>query len=280
MGTPSIAHYGTTLIERPGPDDVPQAEHPMTGDLEKTDRFLKLLGLEILITNMYPGIGRQYIYARGRHGDADYVEKDTFTSYVAVERPASDKPRVGDTIFRITHADSIALYKQFCAEGLVTCLSTKSQELTFQSGDANCILIMGPDKQRYELCATKDTVADNHVVYVWTDPSELEEAKADFTKEFAMQLEGIEDFHGLGTAHLLRREDPGIIIGLLVPETADGILPRWTDDIFKEAGYSHFRLGSPNKAHTLTKTREAFPPGGDVDFVYYRDSYLELVQNS
>lgn len=280
MSTPSIAHYGTTLIEQPGPKDVPQADHPMTGDLEKTDRFLRLLGLEILIINMYPGIGRQYIYSRGKHGDVDYIEKDTFTSYTAVERPASDKPHVGDTIFRITHAEPIALYDQFCEEGLVTCLGTKSAKLAFRSGDAECLLIMGPDKQRYELCATKESVADNHVVYVWTNPSELDEVKADFADEFGLLPEGKGNFHGLGTAHLLRRETPGITIGLLVPDTADGIAPRWSEDIFKEAGYSHFRLGSPDKAHTLTKTREAFPPGGDVDFVYYRDSYLELVQNS
>ena len=53
---------------------------------------------------------------------------------------------------------------------------------------------------------------------------------------------------------------------------------RWTDDIFKEAGYSHFRLGALNKQGTETETRQAFPAAGDVAFVYFEDSYLELVQ--
>ena len=46
----------------------------------------------------------------------------------------------------------------------------------------------------------------------------------------------------------------------------------------KEAGYSHYRMGSPDMAHTESVTRQAFPKGGDVAFVYFRESYLELVQ--
>ena len=55
-------------------------------------------------------------------------------------------------------------------------------------------------------------------------------------------------------------------------------MERWSDDIFLEAGYSHFRLGAVDMPRTVQATREAFPQGGDVAFVYFADSYLELVQ--
>ena len=67
-------------------------------------------------------------------------------------------------------------------------------------------------------------------------------------------------------------------IGLLTPLAGGAIAPRWRDDIFQEVGYSHFRLGSPNKAAVLAKNREAYPPTGDVAYVMFNEAYLELVQ--
>ena len=50
-------------------------------------------------------------------------------------------------------------------------------------------------------------------------------------------------------------------------------------DIFKDAGYSHFRLGSPDKSLVLDNAEEAFPDGGGpVAYVHFQNSYLELVQ--
>ena len=86
-----------------------------------------------------------------------------------------------------------------------------------------------------------------------------------------------EDFHGIGKVTRLTRDEPGLTIGLLHAGT-QGLAERWTDDIFKEAGYSHFRLGALDKPVTEAATRQAFPAGGDVSFVYFEDSYLELVQ--
>jgi hypothetical protein len=85
-------------------------------------------------------------------------------------------------------------------------------------------------------------------------------------------------FHGIASAHLLRRVRPGITVGLLTPRDGQQVYPRWSEDIFLEAGYSHFRLASFDKSRTRSVTREAFPDGGDVSFVYFEDSYLELVQ--
>ena len=52
-----------------------------------------------------------------------------------------------------------------------------------------------------------------------------------------------------------------------------------TFDIFKDAGYSHFRLGSVDKLQVLNNAEEAFPDGGGpVAYVHFQNSYLELVQ--
>ena len=66
-------------------------------------------------------------------------------------------------------------------------------------------------------------------------------------------------------------------IGLL-HRPSEALAPRWSNDIFKEAGYAHFRLGAPDKAVAQAAAKEAFPAAGDVSFVYFEDSYLELVQ--
>ena len=105
MADLSIAHFGTTLIEPPPSEGEDQASIPMTGDLGRTDEFLRILGAEIYIKNMYP-FGRQFIYKRGEVTDPDYFEKDTFTSYTAVPLPETDSPRVAETIFRLPHRDA------------------------------------------------------------------------------------------------------------------------------------------------------------------------------
>ena len=61
MADMSIAHFGTTLIESAPPEGTDQATIPMTGDLARTHEFLTVLGAEIYIRNMYPGVGRQFI---------------------------------------------------------------------------------------------------------------------------------------------------------------------------------------------------------------------------
>ena len=120
MRTPAIPHYGTTLAESPPPLGVAQQDVPLTGMLGATDRFLRLGGFELLVRNLYPGVGRQYIYRRGEVSDADYLEKDCFTSYAAQPPPASDAPRVGETIFRLPHRDPRALYCAWRDERLAT----------------------------------------------------------------------------------------------------------------------------------------------------------------
>jgi len=278
MGTPSIAHYGTTLMEAQPPEGTVYADHPKEGDLAKTLEFLDLFGFKPLIENMYEGLGRQYIWSRGSQDDADYVEKDTFTSFASVERPQTDMPRVGDTFFRMSHADPVGIYRTLKARKLVDPMVNAEYETAFLARAVDCIIYRGPDGQRYELCATLETTAENHTVYICTDPAELEATMADFVAEFGLTPAGTEDFYGYATAHLLKREDPGITIALLTAAEGTALEPRWTDDIFKEAGYSHYRMGSPDMAHTEEVTRQAFPKGGDVAFVYFRESYLELVQ--
>jgi hypothetical protein len=65
MGSPSIAHYGTTIIEAPPPNGAVQKDVPRTGDLARTLRLLEIMGFKPLIENMYARIGRQYIWRRG-----------------------------------------------------------------------------------------------------------------------------------------------------------------------------------------------------------------------
>jgi len=278
MGSPAIAHYGTTIIEAPPPAGSLQRDIPHTGALAGTLRLLEILGFEPLIENMYEGVGRQYIRRRGRITDPDYIEFDAFTSYRAVERPASDRPRVGDTIFRITHRTPAQVFETARREGLVTAAGNPSDAKSFMAGARDWLLVRGPNGQLMEFGPTQPTRAGNHTIYIWTDPASLQATSGDFQAQFGLCEAGTFDFHGIGNGLWLRRDRPGITIGLLTPLPGERIDPRWTDDIFREAGYSHYRMGSPDKARTLGASHEAFPDGGDVSFVYFRDSYLELVQ--
>ena len=115
----AIAHFGTTLAEAAPREGVDLDKMPFDGDLERTDKFLTKLGMEVFITNLYPGMGRQYIYRRGNLADVDYFEKDTFTSFTATLPPVSRLPRVGETIFRITHHHPIDIYQELLAEDLI-----------------------------------------------------------------------------------------------------------------------------------------------------------------
>ncbi len=270
-----IAHFGTTLIESAPGTDEDQASIPMTGELARTDRFLTILGMEVYIRNMYPGIGRQFIYRRGDMSDADYIEKDTFTSYTAEPLPALDVPRVGETIFRVPHRQAVEVAGTLAEEDLITPLSSLED---FVSGTADRLLFDGPDRQRYELVTSSAARHENHRVYIWTADEDLAAHKDAYAKYFNTIDAGTEDYYGEGTAHLLVRETPGITIALLTLNEGK-LAPKNSFDIFKEAGYSHFRLGSPNKADVLEVATEAFPDGGgDVSFVHFNNAYLELVQ--
>ncbi|MDA0977108.1 MAG: hypothetical protein O3B72_00985 [Proteobacteria bacterium] len=275
MADMSIAHYGTTLIEAMPPEDADQAAIPMSGDLARTDRFLTILGAQIYIRNMYPGVGRQFIYRRGDLDSPDYFEKDTFTSYIAEPLPDTDNPRVADTIFRITHEDPQGVANQLMDEGLIKPLSGFDE---FRLGKHDRLWFTGPDRQQYELNASAPCPHENHRVYIWTDPADLDAHIAGYERHFAVQRQGSEPFYDRGTAHLLVREDPGMTIALVTPDTL-ALAPKHSFDIFRDAGYSHFRLASPDKAAARAVSEEAFPDGGGpVAYVHFQNAYLELVQ--
>jgi hypothetical protein len=206
----------------------------------------------------------------------DYLEKDNFTSYRAEQRPPSPGPREGDTIFRLPHRDPVDVYRRWRAAGLGTPLS-EGAESDFLAGARSWLLLRGPDDQLYELGPTQASVCDNHRIYVWTADERVDEVAAAYEHHFGLLGRATEEFHDLGRVRLLVRDEPGVSLGLLFGAEA-GVQPRWTDDIFVEAGYSHFRLGALNMPVTQQGSREAFPAAGDVGFIYFQDSYLELVQ--
>ena len=277
MATPAIAHFGTTIIEPPPPGGVDQQHAPIEGALKDTLEFLRLFGFQPHLQNMYPGIGRQYIWRRGTEADPDYVEKDNFTSYTAKPRPPLSGPRQGDTIFRLTHADPRRVLAAWQAKGLVS-VADGSATQAFADGLEDWLLLRGPDGQEYELGPTQPTRRENHCVYIWTQPSDLADTAQAFINHFGLTEAGSARFHEIAEVSLLGRTEPGVTVGLLTPLDGSELAPRWTEDIFVEAGYSHYRLGATDQTRTVAASREAFPPGGDVAFVYFRDSYLELVQ--
>ena len=275
MADMSIAHFGTTLIETAPAEGEDQASIPMTGDLKRTNEFLNIFGAEVYITNMLPGIGRQYIYRKGDFEDPDYFEKDTFTSYSATPLPTADAPRIGEAIFRLPHQHAIDVAVQLNSAGLIEPLSPFEP---FINGSSDRLFFAGPDGQRYELCQSTDRRHENHRIYIWTDADDLEDHRQGYAEFFDINFSATENFYNNGTAHLLVREDPGITIALVTLNEGQ-IAPKHSFDIFKDAGYSHFRLGSPDKAKVLSNSEEAFPDGGGpVAFVHFQNSYLELVQ--
>ncbi len=284
MSTPSIAHFGTTLIEAPPPPGVFQSDVPVTGDVARTLDFLSVLGLEPAVRNLYEGVGRQFIWRRGEPRHADYLEVDTFTSYRAVSRPIAAGPRVGDTIFRVTHDDPQHVYRTWRARGLAMPVGRFEAEADFRAGRRADILVRGPQGQWFELAQSGPDRALNHAVYIWTDPARVTAVAESYASTFSLTAAESDDaavdsdFHGIAHVRRLRRASPGITIGLLTPLPGNAIAPRWSKDIFLEAGYSHFRLGTFDKEATRARTETAFPDGGDVSFVYFEDSYLELVE--
>jgi hypothetical protein len=274
MADMSIAHFGTTLIEPRPSEGEDQAAIPMTGDLGRTDEFLRILGAVICIKNMYT-FGRQFIYKRGEVIDPDYFEKDTFTSYTAVPLPETDSPRVAETIFRLPHRDARQIAASLVDRALINPLSGYDE---FVNGSSPALFFIGPDRQQYELIESSRVRHKNHRIYIWTDEKNLENHKSGYQKNFNIRFQGTEDFYGFATAHLLVREDPGVTIALLTLKKGE-LSPKHSFDIFKDAGYSHFRLGSPDKSQVLVNAEEAFPDGGGpVAYVHFQNSYLELVQ--
>ena len=276
MGTPAIAHFGITISEAPAPAGVDQRTIAITGALQGQLEFLRVLGFQPHIENFLPGIGRQYIWRRGSVGDVDYIEQDNFTSYTATARPATAGPRQGDAIFRLTHRDPISVFRTLRAQGLIEVDATQAAE--FEHRDRDWILLSAPSGQRYELGATAPTAAGNHVAYVWTAAADVSRVQAEYQAHFGLIHSAAQDFHGLARVELLTRDAPGATVGLLHSPTTAALSPRWSEDIFAEAGYPHFRLGAIDKLGTEATARQAFPPGGDVSYVYFADSYLELVQ--
>ncbi|MGI9326622.1 MAG: hypothetical protein ACR2PZ_15490 [Pseudomonadales bacterium] len=276
MKTPAIAHFGTTIVESAPAAGVRQQDVPVAGVLGDMLAFLDVLGFEPGVENYYEGVGRQYIWHRGSVEDVDYVEQDNFTSYVAQRRPTTTGPRVGDTIFRLSHADPQSVYQALIARSLVKAVNG-DRAAAFIAGEQDWLLIEAPNAQIYELGRTGLAAADNHVIYVWTEIARLDEVAQSYATHFGVKRGNVEDFHDLGKVLYLRREEPGLTIGLM-HDPVQTLAPRWTDDIFKEAGYAHFRLGAVSKSETEQTTRQAFPAAGDVSFVYFEDSYLELVQ--
>ena len=275
MRTPSIAHYGITIAEPAPPEGSDQRSVPITGTLAQNLEFLRVLGFEPHVENFYPGIGRQYIWRRGRADDADYIEQDNFTSYTATPRPMTPGPRQGDTVFRLTHREPVATLRALRAAGLVQVDAAAAD--AFERGERAWLLLASPSGQQYEFGMTAETAAANHRVYVWTADAEVDRICTQYRRHFGLVHAESADFHGIGRVELLQRAAPGVSIGLLHHPVA-GLSPRWSEDIFGEAGYTHFRLGAIDKAETEAASRQAFPPGGDVSFVYFEDSYLELVQ--
>ena len=223
---------------------------------------------------MYP-FGRQFIYKRGEVTDPDYFEKDTFTSYTAVPLPETDLPRVAETIFRLPHRAARQIAVTLMDRGLIKPLSGYSE---FVNGDLPALFFVGPDRQQYELIESSNVRHQNHRIYIWTNDKDLERHRVGYAENFDIRFQNTEDFYGIGTAHLLVRKDPGVTIALLTPKNG-AISPKHSFDIFKDAGYSHFRLGSLDKSLVLNNAEEAFPDGGgEVAYVHFQNSYLELVQ--
>jgi hypothetical protein len=275
MADMSIAHFGTTLIEAMPEEGTDQAAIAKTGDLARTDEFLTILGAEVYLTNMYPGMGRQYIYKRGDFDDPDYFEKDTFTSYTAETLPATPTPRIGETIFRLPHRDARNVANQLMQAKLIEPISSCEQ---FIAAETDRLFFVGPDQQQYELCESTDQRHENHRIYIWTDSKDLDAHIEGYSAHFDIKFDRTEDFYDTGTAHLLVRENPGITVALLTHNNGD-LSPKHSFDIFRDAGYSHFRLGAHDKTQVIQNSTEAFPDGGGpVAFVHFQNSYLELVQ--
>jgi hypothetical protein len=265
--TPCLAHYGVTVSE-PAVADAELGSAAPGGDAAAGLAFLRSLGFEPLHTNLYPGVGRQWILRRGHVGDAGYLERDLFTSFRAdAERAGDDVPRAGDAIFRLPVADPAATLADLRRRGWAT---------TYLGSDA---LFRGPDAALYELAPITGDQADDRTVSLWTDSDVLDEAVGSWTALFGFVDQGAAGFHDVATARVLRRAGDGAItLNLLTPAGGGALAPRITDDIFAQQGYPHFRLGTPDKAAALAAGEVVFPDTGDVSYLLINGAYVELVQ--
>jgi catechol 2,3-dioxygenase-like lactoylglutathione lyase family enzyme len=268
--TPCLAHYGVTVAEPPVADDLLAIQAP-GGQAAAGLEFLRWLGFEPLFTNLYPGIGRQWILRRGERGDAGYLERDLFTSFRAggVDDAGSNIARIGDSIFRLPVDDPdatlVGLQEHGWAEPYMGVLGP---------------LFRGPDAAVYELTPIAGDQAVDRTVSLWTDPDVLDDAVATWISTFGFELvEKDVNFHGVALATVLRRRGVGpITLQLLTPAAGTVLPPRVTDDIFAQQGYPHFRLGAPHKAAAQAVGETVFPDTGDVSYVMVAGAYLELIQ--
>jgi hypothetical protein len=274
--TPCLAHYGTTLAEPTITNDE-LATAPLTGQVADAHRLMDALGFRLLMRNLYPGLGRQWIFARGERGEAGYVEKDQFSSFTARPRPTGgDQRHVGDAIFRLPERDPSATRTMLLAEGLATAMP----------GDPGWVRAV--DGQVYELAPLTGNQMDDRVVSVWTDPDDIDAIATDLVQWFGFAPPTRASVSDVATAAVLRRGGGGAAtIRLLTPADGSSPMPRWRpnppevpagQDIFGEQGYSHLRLGAPDRAAVKARFPEVFPDTGDVSYVLVHHLYLELVE--
>jgi hypothetical protein len=270
MTTPCLAHYGVTVAEPLVAADRLDVDPP-GGDAAAGLEFLAWLGFVPLHTNLYAGVGRQWILRRGEVGDPGYLERDLFTSFRGDEAaPAgTDEPHVGDAIFRLPVEDPAA-----------TLASLRERGWAEPYASVTGPLFRGPDATVYELAPITGDDAIDRTISLWTDPETLERAVTTWGEVFALDevVRGL-PFHGIAEATVLRRGGPGpVTLQLLTPLEGSRLQPRVTDDIFAQQGYPHFRLGAPDKAVALEAGERVFPDTGDVSYVLVEGAYLELVE--
>jgi len=269
MTTPCLAHYGVTVAEPPVAADRLDVDPP-GGDAAAGLEFLRSLGFVPLVTNLYAGVGRQWILRRGERGAPGYVERDLFSSFRADDPvvAGADTPRAGDAVFRLPVEDP----RQTLTE-----LRERGWAETYLGVEG---LFRGPDAAVYELAPITGDDAVDRTISLWTDPDGLDRATKTWCEVFGFDVIAMrESFYGVADAVVLRRKGPGpVTLQLLTPPGGSPLEPRRTDDIFAQQGYPHFRLGAPDKAAALAAGEIVFPDTGDVSYLLIEGAYLELVQ--
>ncbi|MGH9271325.1 MAG: hypothetical protein ACRDZ2_08620 [Ilumatobacteraceae bacterium] len=270
MTTPCLAHYGVTVAEPPVRDDRLEVDPP-GGDAAAGLDFLRWLGFEPLHTNLYAGIGRQWILRRGEVGEPGYLERDLFTSFRAAgtEPAGGDTPRAGDAVFRLPVEDPAA-----------TLAGLRERGWAAPYAGVDGALFRGPDAAVYELTPITGDDAVDRTISLWTDPVDVPRAVQAWSQVFGLELvaTGV-SFHGIAEATVLQRRDNGpVTLQLLTPPTGVDLPARVTDDIFAQQGYPHFRLGAPDTAAAQRAGQTVFPDTGDVSYLLIEGAYLELVQ--
>ena len=168
------------------------------------------LGFVPLHTNLYAGIGRQWILRRGEVGDPGYLERDLFTSFRGDEAaPAgTDEPHVGDAIFRLPVDDPAATLAGLRERGW-------AEPYAGVAGP----LFRGPDATVYELAPITGDDAIDRTISLWSDPATVDRAVATWHDVFGLEevVRGL-PFHGIAEATVLRRAWPGpVTLQLLTP---------------------------------------------------------------